>query len=58
MNKYFLAFSQKLAGWLMFKGFILQGMRADKNATGRNVFIFNDSEELQNIFKEFKSLNK
>ena len=46
MNKSFLAFSQKLAGWLMFKGFILQGMRADKNATGRNVF------------KEFKCLNK
>lgn len=46
-------FSQKLAGLLMLKGFVLKAMRPDKYHPNRNVFIFNDSEELRNVLNDF-----
>ena len=37
-------FSQKLAGYLMLRGFVLVGMEQGKNLSGKNVFYFNDSD--------------
>lgn len=48
-------FSQRLAGSLMMKGFVLIGMRPDEHNTRRNVFIFNDSEQLQQAIAEYKT---
>lgn len=47
-------FSQKLAGLLMLKGFVLKYMKPDKYNPSRNIFVFNDSEELKKVLDEFK----
>lgn len=41
-------FNQRLAGYLMERGFVLLHSRSDKKGTGRNVFIFRNSPELRN----------
>lgn len=41
-----IIFSQKLAGWLMWKGFALLNTAPDKKRTGRWVFFFPDTPEL------------
>lgn len=46
-------FSQKLAGLLMLKGFVLQAIRPDKYHNNRNVFIFNDSDALHEVLNEY-----
>ena len=48
-------FSQKLAGILMQKGFVLVEMRPNTNGNGKNVFYFNDSTELEKVIVEYKS---
>lgn len=48
-------FSQRLAGYLMIKGFVLVGMEQGRNNTGKNVFYFNDSDELSKTMEEYKS---
>lgn len=55
-KKYFIVFSQKLAGYLMFNGHILIGLRKDKNNTNKNVFIFINSDELINTINNYKEL--
>ena len=49
-------FSQKLAGFLMMHSFVLVGMRENNNNSGKNVFFFNDSPELQMAIEEYKAL--
>jgi hypothetical protein len=51
-------FHNKLAGYLMYKGFVLQALDISKNSADRkmNLYIFNDSEQLQNAISEFKGL--
>ena len=46
-------FSQRLAGFLLSMGFVLQSTDKDKNGSGRTVFYFNDSEELNKAMSEF-----
>ena len=47
-------FSQKLAGWLMQKGFVLK--RIDKNYNNNNyhVFIFRDTKEIKKAIKKYQ----
>ena len=52
MIKEFSTYSQRLAGYLMMKGFVVKLMRQDMK-TRRNIFIFNDSEELQKTIKNY-----
>jgi len=40
-------FSQKLAAYLMDRGFVLLDMRRDVKGSGKNVFYFKNSEELR-----------
>lgn len=51
-------FNQRLCGYLMMKGFVLVAMSENKHCAGKNVFFFNDSEELQKSIGEFKNLSK
>ena len=51
-------FSQKLAGILMQKGFVLVEMRPNTNGNGKNVFYFNDSDELKLAMEEYKASNQ
>lgn len=47
-------FSMKLAGILMQNGFVLVDMRPNTNGSGKNVFYFNDSSELEKIISQYK----
>jgi hypothetical protein len=53
MKKEYVIFNQRLAGYLMMNGFVLKHMeKSDRN--NKNIFFFNESEELFNKIKEFK----
>ena len=55
-SKMITIFSQKLAGYLMMHSFVLVSMRPTKNNTGKNVFFFNDTPDLQMAIEEYKTL--
>ena len=56
MKKDYIVLSQKLAGYLMQKGFVLQKLKpTNKNGSKRNVFIFNESEELIKSIHEYSN---
>ncbi|NRD80267.1 hypothetical protein HPT25_23375 [Bacillus sp. BRMEA1] len=45
-------YSQQMAAKLMLKGFVLQGMDKNQNKSGKNIFYFNDSDELRKVMSE------
>lgn len=53
MNGFFHCHSMRLAGFLMMRGFVLLNMEPDKNSR-RNVFVFNQSESLQEAIEKYK----
>ena len=55
-TKMITIFNQKLCGYLMIKGFVLVAMSENKHCAGKNVFFFNDSDELQKSIDEFRTL--
>ena len=53
-NKDYIVMSQKLAGYLMQRGFVLQKLKpTNKDGVRRNIFIFNESEQLINAIHEY-----
>lgn len=48
-------FSQTLAGWLMMKGFILIALGENRKYPSKNVFIFKQSDALNEAINEFLS---
>lgn len=49
--------SQKLAGYLMMRGFVLKGLKPDINKNiKRNTFIFNNTQELIYAISDYKQL--
>lgn len=54
--KVYLVRSQRLAGNLMTKGFVLLGMEPDRNYPSRNIFKFSNSEPLRNAIEEYKQI--
>ena len=46
-------FSQRLAGYLMLRGFVLADMRPDREGTGKNIFFFKDTEKIRQVMTEF-----
>lgn len=58
MNKDIITiFSQRLAGYLMYDGFVVGGMRRDDDGSGRNVFFFKNSENIQKAIKKYRELH-
>lgn len=51
-------FHNKLAGYLMYKGFVLQKIDISKNSKQRkmNIYYFNNTEQLQKTIQEYKEL--
>jgi hypothetical protein len=47
-------FNQRIAGYLMMKGFVLADMRPNENGSGKNVFYFKESDELLSSMDEYK----
>lgn len=57
-SKTIAIYSMKLAGMLMQKGFVLLSMDRNLNGSGRNVFFFNDSPDLQKFIADYKASRK
>lgn len=55
-TKMITIFSQKLAGYLMFRGFVLVDMDENRNQAGKHVFYFNDSADLQAAITDYKQM--
>ncbi|GIN23139.1 DUF5659 domain-containing protein [Siminovitchia fordii] len=54
--KEYIVFNQRLAGYLMQKGFVLKKLKkTNKEGSNRNVFVFNHSDSLIQAINEFKS---
>jgi hypothetical protein len=49
-------FSQKLAGFLMQKGFVLMDLADSNDNSGRKVFYFKQSNVIEDAIKEYKQL--
>lgn len=57
-SKFKPIYSQKLAAYLMLRGFVLLNMEKNKDNSGRNVFFFNNSNQLEDATNEyFKNKN-
>lgn len=54
--KIFYVKSQRLAGFLMLKGFVLKGMQPNLDTPKRNVFLFNNSEQLLLAIPKYKQM--
>jgi hypothetical protein len=57
MKKEYVVFNQRLAGFLMLSGFVLKRMEKSKyeDYSNKNVFVFNESENLHKAIDEYKS---
>lgn len=51
-------FSQRLAGYLMFRGFVLLKMCDDLKDGRKHVFIFKESDELRRAINDYSKLKK
>lgn len=58
MTKFYTIFNQMLAGYLMFKGFVLMDISPNRDGTGHNVFHFVNSEALMSTIEEYKALKR
>lgn len=50
-----VVYSQRAAGFLMQKGFVLVRIAPDKTNPSKNIFLFNNSEALDSALKEYAS---
>lgn len=57
MNDIITIFSQRLAGYLMYKGFVLGGSRPDSEGSGRNLFFFKNSDDIQKAIAEYRRIH-
>lgn len=56
MKNEYIVFSQRLAATLMLKGFVLKRMeKTNRDASNRNVFYFNESEDLLKVVEQYKN---
>lgn len=51
--KKIVIFNQKVAGYLMLKGFTLKDINKNKNNIKMNVFVFNDAPELRLAISQY-----
>lgn len=56
-TKMITIFNQRFCGYLMMKGSVLIVMSENKHCPNKNVFFFNNSNDLQRSINEFKSLS-
>jgi hypothetical protein len=56
MKKEYIVFSQRLAGELMIRGFVLKRMdKTMRDNSNRNIFFFNESEDLLKFVSDYKN---
>lgn len=56
-KKYMYIFSQKLAGYLMIRGFKLLRVNHNLDDNSKNVFIFFDTPEIKKAMYDYKTYN-
>jgi len=57
MNKEYIVFSLKLAGYLMMNGFVLKRVeKSNRENSTLNVYIFNDSENIRSVSDRYKKM--
>lgn len=54
-QKFVTVFSLRMAGYLMMHGFVLMDMRDHIDGTGKKVFYFIKSRELEKTMEEYKA---
>lgn len=54
-KKNFIVYNQRMAGYLMQRGFVLIDMQPDLKKTDRNVFFFNNTPQLKSAIDEYMS---
>ena len=52
-KKTYIVYSQKMAGYLMQRGFVLIDMQPDLKKTRRNVFFFYNTPQLKSAINEY-----
>lgn len=52
-RKNIIILNSKMAGWLMFNGFIKIDEKPDLKNKDRNIYIFRESENLKKCMKEY-----
>lgn len=57
-EKPFVINSQRLAGYLMMRGFVLRGMGRNHRYPDRNVFFFKDTDDLKRAIEDYRSVAK
>lgn len=57
-QKFMAIFSLRMAGYLMLHGFVLMDMREHIDGSGKKVFYFLKTPELENMMEEYKKLIK
>lgn len=57
MSERFVVTSQRVAGHLMMRGFVLKGIGENRKYPGRNVFFFNKTPQLVAEIAEFTQTN-
>lgn len=57
MREKYVVMSQRLAGYLMQRGFVLQGLGENHRFKGRRVFFFNDTPQLHAAMADYQMNN-
>lgn len=57
MRDRFVVTSQRVAGHLMMRGFVLKGIGDNRKFPGRNVFFFNNTEQLREAIADYNQTN-
>ena len=57
-QKFYTVFSLRLAGYLMMHGFVLMDMREHIDGSGKKVFYFMKSPELEKLIGEYTKISK
>lgn len=55
MTRTFTIYSQRLAGYLMLHGFVLEDIGINNQNSSKRVFFFKDSDELQKAIKAYNT---
>lgn len=55
MSRTFTIYSQRLAGYLMLQGFVLEDIGVNNHNSSKRVFFFKDSAELQQAIRAYNN---
>ena len=57
-QKFMVVYSLRMAGYLMMHGFVLMDLREHIDGSGKKVFYFIKSPELEKVMEEYKTMSR